>query len=252
MAASRSNKRKRRNRGRFGFLYKFLSLVIILVVVAAGCVVFFRVEEITVAGQGRYTAEQIIAASGVETGDNLVLINRSQCARQIVSGLPYVDEVNIRRVLPDGVAITITERVPAAVIQGGDGWWIIDRKGKILEQAATPQQAGVARLTGLTALLPTVGSTLAVEDADRLRLESLLDLLQALTSREMLDKVSAIDLSSAADIVMSYDGRLTVKMRMNDDFQLQTRIMAEALETAIQPNETGTLDLTLSPPRFIP
>ena len=64
MASRRSNKRKRRRRGRFGFLYKLLSLAIILVVVAAGCVVFFRVEEITVEGEGRYTAQEIIDASG--------------------------------------------------------------------------------------------------------------------------------------------------------------------------------------------
>ena len=56
MASRRSNKRKQRNRGRFGFLYKLLSLIIILVVIAAGCVVFFRVEEITVTGVSRYTA----------------------------------------------------------------------------------------------------------------------------------------------------------------------------------------------------
>ena len=66
MASRRSNKRKQRNRGRFGFLYKLLSLVIILVVIAAGCVVFFRVGEITVSGVSRYTAQDIIDASGVE------------------------------------------------------------------------------------------------------------------------------------------------------------------------------------------
>ena len=68
MASRRSNKRKRRDRGRFGFLYKALSLVIILVAVAAGCVVFFRVEEIAVSGAGKYTAQEIIDASGVEKG----------------------------------------------------------------------------------------------------------------------------------------------------------------------------------------
>ena len=253
MAARRSNKRKRRNRGRFGFLYKFLSIVIILVVVAAGCVVFFRVEDITVVGQSKYTQQEIIGASGIELGDNLFLINCVQVGRKIATDLPYVDEVQPRRAYPDGVVITVTECVPAAVVQGGEGWWIIDARGKLLEQVASPQQGGAAKVTGLTALLPVASKKLAVEAAESIRLESLLGLLQALSERDMLAKVSDIDLTSAADVVMTYDGRLTVKMRMSDDFQWQTRVLAESIgQGIIQPNERGTVDLTLDRPRFIP
>ena len=253
MASRRSNKRKRRNRGRFGFLYKVLSLIIILVVVAAGCVVFFRVEDITVTGVSRYTAQEIIDASGVEKGDNLFLVGGSRTAQKIYSTLPYVDEVNIRHALPDGLVINVTERVPAAVIQGDEGWWIMDAKGKILEQVSGPEQAGVAEVTGLTALLPAVGTTLAVEDADSLKLESLMDLLSALEQRDILSEVSAIDLTSAAEISMVYDGRLTVKMRMSDDFMWPTRVLTESIaQGIIQPNETGVVDLTLDQPRFIP
>ena len=151
MAARRSNKRKRRNRGRFGILYQFLSLVIILVVIAAGCVVFFRVDEVTVDGESKYTAEEIIAASGIEQGDNLFLISPVQTGRKIASVLPYVDNVNVRRALPDGVVITVTECMPAAVIQGNGSWWIIDAKGKVLEQTASG--TGAAVVSGLTALL---------------------------------------------------------------------------------------------------
>lgn len=253
MASRRSNKRKQRNRGRFGFLYKLLSLIIILVVIAAGCVVFFRVEEITVTGVSRYTAQEIIDASGVETGDNLFLVGGSRTAQKIYSTLPYVDEVNIRHALPDGLVINVTERTPAAVIQGDEGWWIIDAKGKILERVSKPEQAGVAEVSGLTALLPAVGTTLAVEDAESLKLESLMDLLYALEQRDILGEVSSIDLTSAAEISMVYDGRLTVKMRMSDDFMWQTRVLTESLaQGIIQSNETGVVDLTLDQPRFIP
>lgn len=255
MASRRSNKRKRRNRGRFGFLYKMLSLIIILVVIAAGCVVFFRVEDITVSGVSRYTAQEIIDASGVAQGDNLFLVGSSRTAQKIYSTLPYVDEVNIRHALPDGIVITVTERVPAAVIQGDDGWWIIDAKGKILDGVSRPEQAGVAEVTGLTALLPAVGTTLAVEDADSLKLESLLSLLKAFSQRDMITKISTIDLSSAAEVSMFYDGRLTVKMKLLGaaEFSEQVRDFAAILEQGIvQDNERGTLDMTLNTPHFIP
>ena len=255
MASRRSNKRKRRNRGRYGFLYKVLSLIIILVVVAAGCVVFFRVGEVTVTGVKRYTAQEIIDASGVEKGDNLFLVGGSRTAQRIYSSLPYVDEVNTRHVLPDSLVITVTERTPAAVIQGDGGWWIVDAKGMILEGITRAEQAGVAKVTGLTALLPAVGTALAVEDADSLRLEALLSLLRALEQRNMLSKISVVDLTAAAELSMVYDDRLTVKMRLldEDEFPEQVRDFAAILEQGIvQENEQGILDMTLNTPHFIP
>ena len=242
MAARRSNKRKRRNRGRFGILYQFLSLVIILVVIAAGCVVFFRVDEVTVDGESKYTAEEIIAASGIEQGDNLFLISPVQTGRTIASVLPYVDNVNVRRALPDGVVITVTECMPAAVIQGNGSWWIIDAKGKVLEQTASG--TGAAVVSGLTALLPVEGTRLAVEDADSAKLNSLLQLLRAFSDRGMAEKVSSIDLTSTANIILEYDGRFTVKIPMNpENFALKVRALDETV-AQLQTNESGSIDLT--------
>ena len=243
MAARRSNKRKRRNRGRFGGLYQLLSFVIILAVVLAGCIVFFRVNEITVVGQGKYTAQQIIDASGIQNGDNLFLINKARVARQIYTGLPYVDEVNPRRVLPDQVILTVTECTPAAVVQGGEGWWIIDAKGKLLEQVTTGQQPGLAGVTGVQALLPTAGTTLSVAAEDAARLDSLKRLMRALTDRGMMERVTAIDLTGPGDLLLSYDGRFTVKVPLSADYPQKMRIL-EGVVAKLQPNEKGSIDLT--------
>ena len=109
-------------------------------------------------------------------------------------------------------------------------------------------------MSGLTALLPAVGTTLAVEEAERFRLDSLMELLAALFQRDMLKEVSAIDLTSAAELSLVYDGRLTVKMPMSSEDYLElTRVLAESMaQGIIQPNETGIVDLTLDQPRFIP
>lgn len=243
MAARRSNKRKRRDRGRFGFLYKSLSLIVILVVIAAGCAVFFRVDEITVVGQHKYTAEEIIAASGIQRGDNLFLLNKSKISRQIYTGLPYVDGVNPRRVLPDQVILTVTECVPAAVVKGGEGHWVIDQNGKLLEQVPTAQQGGSAVVTGITALLPSPGTMLVVDSEESVKLQSLTQLLRALSAREMLDKVSAIDLTGTATLTLSYDGRFTVKLPMSADFSYKMRVL-EGIVGPLQPNEKGSIDLT--------
>ena len=158
MAARRSSKRTRRRRGRFGFLYKALSLVLILAAIVAGCIVFFRVNDVAVSGESKYTAQEIIDVTGVQQGDNLLLLPRNQIVKRILTQLPYVSNVNLRLSLPDTLLISVTECAPAALVQGGEGWWIIDARGKLLEQVSAPTvRPDLAKVTGVTALLPHPG-----------------------------------------------------------------------------------------------
>ena len=78
---------------------------------------------------------------------------------------------------------------------------------------------------------------------------------KALEQRGLLAKISAIDLTSAAEVSMVYDGRLTVKMKLldEDSFPEQIRNFAAVLDQGIiQENEQGILDMTLNTPHFIP
>jgi cell division protein FtsQ len=242
MSQRRSN-RKRRRRGRFGFLYKLLSVILILAAIFAGCVVFFRVSGVTVTGNARYTAEEIISAAGVEEGDNLFLLNKYQIARSILTKLPYVNEVNIRRGLPDILQINVTECAPVASLQSGMDWWVLDTKGKLLEQGDEALGAEYAVVTGLTPILPSVGSKLAVGEENSAKLQSLTELLSALFERSMAGKVSAIDLSSVASLTLRYDGRFTVELPMTADFSRKVWQLEEVV-AMLQSNESGYLDLT--------
>ena len=239
MAARRSSKRTRRRRGRFGFLYKALSLVLILAAIVAGCIVFFRVNDVAVSGESKYTAQEIIDVTGVQQGDNLLLLPRNQIVKRILTQLPYVSNVNLRLSLPDTLLISVTECAPAALVQGGEGWWIIDARGKLLEQVSAPTvRPDLAKVTGVTALLPTAGTKLAVAEEEQTRL------LTAMENRAMLGRVGAIDLTAAARLTFLYDGRITVKLPLVDE---KVEAKLEGLERAmesIQDNERGTLDLT--------
>lgn len=244
MATRRTNKRTRRNRGRFGGLYKLFSFLLILVVIVAGCVVFFRVEEITVAGQSQYTAEEIIAASGIQTGDNLFALNKFQSARSILTTLPYVDEITMRRVLPNGLVITVSECLPTLMVQGEGGWWVVDAKGKLLESVKTADRAGTAKVTGITAVLPKAGTRLAVDTLESAKLQTLLALTAAFEGRGMMDKVTEIDLTGNARLTLAYDGRFSVVLPLSADFDRAARALRVIVEEKLQPNDTGKIDMT--------
>lgn len=247
MAARRDRNRRRRRRGRFGFLYKLLSVLVIFTAILVGCVVFFRVNQVVVSGNERYSTQEIIAASEVELGDNLFLVNRPQTARRILKQLPYVENAVPVHRLPDTVELHITECTPAAVLRFEGSWWLLDHRGKLLEQGGKSLAGDLPEVRGLSPLEPAAGEWLEVDIAEQTRLEGLQQLLTALDARGMAGGVTGfIDLSASNVIRFGYGEGLTVAVPMEGDFDLRVYSLQRTLETFAQRGETvtGTLELT--------
>jgi len=252
MAARRKRDRHWRRRGRFGGLYKLLCFLLIFAAVVVGCVAFFRVNEITVVGNERYTAEEIIAASGVEVGDNLFLVNRPQTAGAIMKRLPYVEAATPVHVLPDTVELRVTESKAVAAIQAEGAWWLMNADGKLLEQGDKALAGDFPTVLGLTPTSPTVGVRMAVEIEEQTRLDGLKGLLTALDDRGMVGQVREfIDLTATNAIYFDYGDDLTVIVPMSGDFDRRVFSLQRVLETFQQRGEkvTGTLDLTFGEDR---
>ena len=90
MARQRRHARPKRRRGRFSGLYKVLSILLVAAAVVLACVVFFRVNSVEVEGNVRYTAEDIIEASGIQIGDNLIGLVRSLDDGEAVAFIHYL------------------------------------------------------------------------------------------------------------------------------------------------------------------
>lgn len=245
MAGERRHKSKnRRRRGRFGAAYKILSVLLIAAAVAAACLVFFRVNQVTVTGNSRYTAEEIAEVSDIRTGDNLIALSKSRIAARIRTRLPYVKSVTIRRALPDTVILTVTEHTAAAAVSDGADWWYISSQGKLLEAVPVPGQ--MLRITGLTAQEPEPGEKLAVDEEQADRLSYVLSLLTALEEADALEDCGALDCSSAGVLWLDYrDFRL--KMPSTGDFAYMLSMLDGAFESGrVSRDSSGTFDFTVA------
>ena len=93
---------------------------------------FFNVKKIDVSGTSRSSDEdirRIIASQSERTG---VLNADLADMRQKIEKLPFVKFAAVSRVLPNGIRVVITERVPIAVVKIGSGTFLIDADGEIL------------------------------------------------------------------------------------------------------------------------
>lgn len=244
------DRRRRRRRGRFGILYILLSLLLVLAALAVGCVAFFRVNHVVVTGNSRYSAQEIISASGVESGDNLFLINRSRTAWAVMRALPYVKKASVIPQLPDTVELRVTETAAVAAVEISGERWLIDDSGKLVEKGDASLRPELPQVLGLAHLTPTLGERLSADQTvpeTELKLESLKSLLTALQKRGLTGEMSEfIDLRAANAIYFGYHGDLTVVAPMSGDFDRLALSLQATIETFRQRGEvvTGTLDLT--------
>ena len=237
---SRKSRKRRGGRRRPGFLYQFLSVLFICVAMVAGCIVFFKVDTIQVEGAQKYTGDQIMAASGISKGDNLFLVNKFNAISRMFKQLPYLDQIMIRRRLPDMLVITVTEAQPVAVIESNQAYWLMDQKGKLLEKKKE-DPGTCANIVGIEPLSPVQGSYLTLkQDSQR---TYLLTLIELLSDKKLISHIKEINLSDAGATWLRYENRFTIKLDPNSDLNYKTEFMARVLEQ-IQSNEKGSIYFT--------
>lgn len=146
------NKRKRRRRkGRFGLLFKALCFVALAGALVFGATVFFQVETVAVTGNARYKQEEIVAAAGIQTGDNLYRLNKNEIYRQVLQKLPYIESISIRRSLPSTIVIDVTEWDAVAQILPGAA-------GSASAARTAAQEDAAAQTEGDTSAAPGASS----------------------------------------------------------------------------------------------
>jgi cell division septal protein FtsQ len=111
----------------------------------------FALRDVTVTGNARVAAEEILRRGGVTLGQNVFSLSLHATEAKILQD-PWIAEVEIRRRLPDGVAVRIVERQPAAlVVVNTAGSYLADATGRVFKRASLTggEGAGLPAVTGL-------------------------------------------------------------------------------------------------------
>lgn len=242
MAKRRHTRRRRRHHRGLGVLYKLLSVIAISAAIVVALTLFFKVNNITVSGTTQYSSDEIIAASGVKTGDNLFLLNKFEISDGIIEKLPYISSVSISRKLPDTLLIDVTDSNQGGVIQQGKDYWVVSSGGKLLGKRAEAGSGALIR--GITLQDPQVGRTVEAAEGQERKLEQLLELFDALEEKGMLPGVTGIDFSEDNVISMDYAQRFTVRFAYGADFAYKLSNLNQVIEQ-LEENEQGIIDLTV-------
>lgn len=243
----RRHSRVRRTRIRTGTGARLLITLAVVAAVMLSVAIFFRVNEIVVRGNAVYDRETVIAASGLEKGDSLLTINRAAVAAGIEVALPYAEHVRVALVLPDTVVVELTESdVVFTVISDSGETWLMNYRGKLVEQAEPAVADQHPAISGLTVRDPAAGEKAQSSTPDNL--QSVLKLLESLNGTGLLDKVTAIDAAKNYDLTLWYEELYEIRFGTVQELDYKIRYLRAVLDELME-FQTGTIDLTFEEER---
>jgi cell division protein FtsQ len=101
-----------------------------------------RIAEVSLSGQRQVSREEIFAAAGVTANSSLLFLDVAD-AREKLEAIPWIAEATVRKLYPDRLQITVTEREAFAL-------WQLNGKVSVIAADGTPLSAKVEpRLAGL-------------------------------------------------------------------------------------------------------
>ena len=237
-------RKRRRRRGGLARLLRPLSVLLAAVAVVAALTLFFKVGTIEVTGNNRYSAEEIAAATGVELGDNLILLDRYSIQQKLFVGLPYIKEARINPNLPSTLSVEVVETKAVAALPGAGAYWLISRDGKLLEAVDEATAQDYLDIAGLEADAPAAGREAQLLEDSPITMDRLRELLAALEERQLMARADNLDLTDPDILVINYDGRFRMEMYYSADFDFKLNCLEETVQ-ALQPNETGIIRMTM-------
>ena len=202
------------------------KLLIMLAVVAAivfGVAIFFKVNTIEIQGNTVYSADQIIEASQIQQGDNLLTVNKALAVGNIKAALPYVEDVSI------------------AVMTDTNACWLVGPSGKALERIEPAAFNENPHINGLLISTPTEGE--AVSSPTPTALAAALDVMKELDGTGLLEHIRVIDVEKEYDMSIWYDERYEIKLGGTDELAYKIRYLCSILDQ-LSEFQAGTIDLT--------
>lgn len=230
-------RKKKKNNSATGILVFLFAAAVFLLL---STTVFFNVEHITVSGASNYTADEIIEASGIKAGDNLVRTSTDKCAEQIESRLVYIENAKVTRSFPGTLVITVEASVPAANFICDDYILLISGGGKVLDKIQE-EKAGLLDFTGtdpMPDLIPGAMFQSSDEHKD-IAVKKLMEYFAANGS----ENITLVDVTDRSEISYTYDNRITVKIGSINDLEYKMKFSEEIITTKIGEKTEGVLTI---------
>lgn len=257
------NRVKKRKRRRWIGYIAFLLLVL----TGAGILclaMFFRTKEIVVTGNDRYTAEELISASGIQLEQNIFSVDRERTAAQIKSVFSYLEEVRVVPVMPTTMEIRVVESIPQlTVVNSADSYSLLSTGGRIIEQSAGLAGEELPLVVGTDFSWCDQGAypeelpaevvnrrhkehrEATEEELEAVRVMQTLRYVMASVAAAGLEGVNYIDVSDELSTSILWDKRALIRLGTELELERKLSFAKAILEQELGEDFVGTIDVSV-------
>lgn len=226
-----------------------ISFVLILAVFAAMCFAVYRllfvVSDIRGEGSSAYSSEDIVRASGVMEGDHLYSFRSSVVSSLITHRLPQIKDVDVERRVPSTIVLNVTEE-PCRYYADFYGEYRAISSSLRIMFSLSSEEAERRELVLLK--LPAVQKAVAGERAEFATLKNdsyVYDIVEAVASSDLGERIGIIDLRSKYDIKLVCDNKYLMTLGDAENADTKLRIAVSVLNDEMFNSESkARIDLS--------
>ena len=186
---------------------------------------FCNIEEVIIKGNDCLSEDEILCSSKVKLGENIFKLDLKKSKDSLMQE-PWIKEVEIKRVIPDKIIISIKERKPAAIIHIGEEYFSSTKEGIVLSKIDSPEEKfSLPLVLGL--------------EIDEIKIGEIIDKPEFRTALESTNSVEVIlpnkfcrvEILSPDDfMICNKDDSLKVRMNGPEGIINKENLLREALE----------------------
>lgn len=269
--SDRKEKKRRKRLSAYIVYYVIFGILAAVILAVLSTTVLFNLSKYRITGDTVYTEQQIIDAAGVNTGDNLILMDVGAVRQRLIDKLPYVDKVEVRRNLfTCALEINLNPATAIANVKKNNVYYLVSENGRIMNaDLKTPDKKCVV-VTGfdpeyassgdflsvtdegsrnmLSKLLRAVKTYDGIDDEDEYeaqqKYENVFMLIGLCKDVGISDHITTIDITSIYSIKLTYDNKLTLELGDVTDAALKLTVAKNLIEKGEFDGEKGTLILS--------
>lgn len=267
-----TRERKRRKRlSAYIVYYIIFGILAVVILTVLSTTVLFNLSKYRITGDTVYTEQQIIDATGVNVGDNLILMDAGAVKDRLIAALPYVDKVEVsRNIFTCALEIKLNPATAVANVKKNDRYYLVSENGRIMDAELKAPDKNCVVVLGfdpeyaksgdflsvtdegsrnmLTKLLRAVKTYDEIDDENEYEAQQKYDcvfaLIELCKELDISGHIKTIDISSIYGIKLNYDNKLTLELGDMTDAKLKLTVGKNLIDKGEFDGEKGVLVLS--------
>lgn len=216
-------KRKRRKR-----VIRFAFLSLLITVIACALIkVLFSVSSVTVDNPTGYETTALVNDAGILPGKIIFSLNEDKIKADLRTKYPYVTDVDVKVTLPSSVAVSFAEGKRSLRLEA-EGGYIYLSDGMVILEKSEILYPDTVTVSGMEIGEVSAGEVFGMDDS--IEFKVLGDIIGALESRGMRDKLTAVDFTKKYNTKIYLSDRVTVELGTSEAIPEKIDLMLKILD----------------------